>query len=77
MAWSKGITWRPKPSTRGLCSKPVNVVERQKAGQALSHLLARVHTQQPASTRSPHAQEEGIAQEVKALRQDTRAIRHA
>jgi AbrB family looped-hinge helix DNA binding protein len=61
----------------GILLKPVHVVERQQAGQALVNLLARVHAKQPASTRSPQAQEEGIAQEVKAYRKDKRAKRYA
>ncbi len=52
----------------GILLKPVNVVERQKAGNALLKLMARVHAKQPSSRLSPRKQEEKIAQEVKAFR---------
>jgi len=56
--------------------KPVNMTERQKAGQALLKFLARVHAKQPPSTLSPQEQEEAIAQEVKVFRkQQCRAER--
>ncbi len=61
----------------GILLKPVSVVDRQKAGQALLSLLDRVHAEQPARKLSPAAQEEWIAQEVKAFRKDKRAKRHA
>jgi AbrB family looped-hinge helix DNA binding protein len=61
----------------GILLKPVNVVDRQKAGQALLKLLDRVHATQPASTLSAREQEELIAREVKAFRKDKRAKRHA
>src|SRR5919108_6632780 len=52
----------------GILLKPVNVVDRQKAGQALTQLLDRVHAKQPASKLSAREQEEWIAHEVKAFR---------
>ena len=61
----------------GILLKPVNVVERQRAGHALVKLLDRVHAKQPASKLSAPAQEEWIAQEVKAFRKDKRLKRHA
>ncbi len=61
----------------GILLKPVSVVDRQKAGQALVSLLGRVHAKQPARKLSPAAQEEWITQEVKAFRKDKRAKRHA
>src|SRR6266508_3242729 len=61
----------------GILLKPVSVVERQKAGQALGKLLARVHAKQSASKLSPRGQEEWIAQEVKAFRKVKQHKRHA
>ena len=61
----------------GILLKPVSVVERPRASRALGKLLARVHTQQPASKLSPREQEEWIAQEVKAFRKDKQRKRHA
>jgi len=61
----------------GILLKPVNVVERQRAGHALVKLLDRVHAKQPVSKLSAQAQEEWIAQEVKAFRKDKRLKRHA
>ncbi len=61
----------------GILLKPVAVVERQRAGHALSNLLARVHAKQPTSPRSAREQEEWIAQEVTAFRKDKRHKRHA
>jgi hypothetical protein len=40
----------------GIMLKPVNMTERQKAGQL--KFLARVHAKQPPSTLSPQEQEE-------------------
>jgi AbrB family looped-hinge helix DNA binding protein len=56
----------------GILLKPVSVVDRQTAGQALLTLLARVHAKQPPSNLSPQEQEEEIAQEVKAFRKQKR-----
>ena len=61
----------------GILLKPVSVVDRQQAGQALIKLLDRVHAKQPRSKLSTHAQEEGIAQEVKAFRTNKHPKRHA
>jgi len=56
----------------GILLKPVSVVDRQKAGQTLLKLLARVHAKQPPSDLSPQEQEEEIAQEIKAFRKQKR-----
>ncbi|HJY84483.1 MAG TPA: AbrB/MazE/SpoVT family DNA-binding domain-containing protein [Candidatus Binatia bacterium] len=61
----------------GILLKPVNVVDRQKAGHALLKLLDRVHTKQLASKHSTQEQEEWITQEVKAFRKDKQSKRHA
>jgi len=61
----------------GLLLQPVTVVERQKARQALSQLLNRVHAKQPASTRCAQEQEEWTTREVKTFRTDKRATRYA
>ena len=52
----------------GILLKPVSVVERQKAGEALLKLLDRVHAGQAPSKLSPQEREREIAREVKALR---------
>src|ERR1700757_1624299 len=59
---SEGDYLEAQAVKEGILLKPVTVVERQKAGHALTNLLARVHAKQPASTRSAHEQEEWIAQ---------------
>ena len=61
----------------GILLKPVNVVDRQKAGQVLLKLLDRVHAKQPTSKLSAQEQEERIAREVKAYRKEKRSKRHA
>lgn len=60
----------------GILLKPVTGIERQKAGTALVRLLNRVHAQQPASDLSADEQEELIAKEVKASREEKQR-RHA
>ena len=74
---SEGDYLEAQAVKEGILLKPVSVVDRQKAGQALVSLLSRVHAKQPARKLSPSAQEEWIAQEVKAFRKDKRAKRHA
>jgi AbrB family looped-hinge helix DNA binding protein len=61
----------------GILLKPVNVIDRQKAGQALIKLLDRVHAKQSTSKLSPQEQEQWITQEVKAVRKDKQRKRHA
>ncbi len=74
---SEGDYLEAQAVKEGILLKPVSVVERQKAGHALVKLLDRVHAKQPASKLSAQAQEEWIAQEVKAFRKDKRPKRHA
>src|SRR4030095_5137466 len=61
----------------GILLKPVSVVEGQRGGRALGKFLARVNAKQPASKLSPRAQEELIAQEIKAYRKENHDKRHA
>ena len=74
---SEGDYLEAQAVEEGILLKPVSVVERQKAGQALIKLLDRVHAKQPRTKLSPPAQEEWITQEVKAFRKDKHAKRHA
>lgn len=74
---SEGDYLEAQAVKEGILLKPVSVVERQKAGQALVKLLDRVHAKQPASKLSPREQEEWIAQEVKAFRREKQQKRHA
>lgn len=57
-------------TAEGILLKPVTVIERQKAGKALLHLLNRVHARQSASALSTEEQEELIVKEVKAFRKE-------
>ncbi len=61
----------------GILLKPVKVVPRKKAWDAVIKVLDRVHAKLPASTLSPQAQEEWIAKEVKAFRREKQPKRHA
>jgi AbrB family looped-hinge helix DNA binding protein len=63
-------------TTAGILLKPVRLSERQQAGKALVQLLNRVHAQPPASDLSAEEQEELIAKEVKASREEKQR-RHA
>jgi putative PIN family toxin of toxin-antitoxin system len=47
--------------------RPVSMVERRKAGDALATFMAKVHAQQLPSILSAREQEEEIVQEVKAF----------
>jgi AbrB family looped-hinge helix DNA binding protein len=59
----------------GILLKPMAVIDRRRARQALRDLLARVHAKQPPSDQSPREQEEAIAQIITELRQDDAARR--
>jgi AbrB family looped-hinge helix DNA binding protein len=74
---SEGDYLEAQAVEEGILLKPVSVVDRQKAGQALLTLLDRVHAKQPSSKVAPPAQEEWITQEVKAFRKAKRTKRHA
>jgi len=52
----------------GILLKPVAIVEREKARKQLLKVMARVHAQQPSSTKSPKEDEENIAREIKVFR---------
>jgi hypothetical protein len=55
--------------------KPMAVLDRRQARQALRDLLVRVHAKQPPSDQSPREQEEDIAQIITELRQADAARR--
>jgi AbrB family looped-hinge helix DNA binding protein len=52
----------------GILLKPMAVIEREKAGDALLKVMDRVHAKQRPSKKSPKAQEEEIAGIVKEYR---------
>jgi AbrB family looped-hinge helix DNA binding protein len=59
----------------GILLKPMAVLDRRQARQALRDLLVRVHAKQPPSDQSPREQEEDIAQIITELRQADAARR--
>ena len=50
--------------------KPKDVVDRAQARQQLIEVMDRVHAKLPPSTQDPTAEEEEIAREIKAYRQE-------
>jgi hypothetical protein len=55
--------------------EPKDVLNRAQARQQLIEVMDRVHAKLPPSTRDPKEQEEEIAREIKAYRQE-HAQRH-
>ena len=55
--------------------KPKDVVDRAQARQQLIEVMERVHAKLPPSTQDPKEEEEEIAREIKAYRQE-HAQRH-
>jgi AbrB family looped-hinge helix DNA binding protein len=55
--------------------KPKDVVDRAQARQQLIEVMERVHAKLPPSTQDPKAEEEEIAREIQAYRQE-HAQRH-
>ena len=55
--------------------KPKDVIDRAHARQHLIEVMDRVHAKLPPSTQDPQAEEEEIAREIKAYRQE-HAQRH-
>jgi AbrB family looped-hinge helix DNA binding protein len=54
----------------GILLKPVSVVEREAAWDRVIEVMDSVHAKQPHSDQSPQAQEEEIADMIKASRRD-------
>jgi AbrB family looped-hinge helix DNA binding protein len=61
----------------GILLKPVTVMDRQQARQALREVLDKVHAELPPSNKSPQEQEEEITRIIKELRQEDAAARRA
>ena len=54
----------------GILLRPIAVIDRQHARQALRDILDRVHAKLPPSDKSPLEQEEDITRIIKELRQE-------
>jgi AbrB family looped-hinge helix DNA binding protein len=54
----------------GVLLKPVSVVERQRAWQRIEKVLSRVVDRKPNPDEDNTAEEEAIAEDIKALRQN-------
>jgi AbrB family looped-hinge helix DNA binding protein len=70
MGLKEGDYLEVEATLEGILLKPMAVVERQRAGKALGQLLNRMHAGQPTSDLSAEEQEELIAEEVKASREE-------